>query len=251
MSIIHAFDPDSAPILTPAHIQPSVPGFPTRCVMMFNDKMLNIYRENYDCAPEKPIRAGIDLPILRVNYKGEDVAVFMSTIGAPSAVASMEELYSKGCRKFVVYGTCGTLDRSIPASHLIIPTEAYRDEGTSYHYAPGGADYIKCETADELTALFDELELPYVKGRAWTTDAIYRETRGNMQRRRADGCIAVDMECSALHAAGAFIGAKVYQFFHAADSLDAEEWDRGAMGTLPGTAMEQFARIAIEVAVRI
>jgi uridine phosphorylase len=55
-------------------------------------------------------------------------------MGAAGAVALMEETIAMGGRKFVVFGSCGTMDNSIEAGSFIVPTAAYRDEGTSYHY---------------------------------------------------------------------------------------------------------------------
>ena len=47
--------------------------------------------------------------------------------------------------------------------------------------------------------------LPYILGKVWTTDGFYRETRNNMEKRRAEGCIAVDMECASVMAAAQLI----------------------------------------------
>lgn len=52
----------------------------------------------------------------------------------------------------------------------MVPTEAYRDEGTSYHYAPA-SDYIKIQNADVVAKFMETVGLPYVKGKTWTTDA--------------------------------------------------------------------------------
>ena len=77
----------------------------------------------------------------------------------------------------------------------MVPTAAYRDEGTSYHYAPA-ADWIAVKNAGTVAAFMEEVGLPYVLGKTWTTDAFYRETRGNFERRKADGCVSVEMECA-------------------------------------------------------
>ena len=58
----------------------------------------------------------------------------------------------------------------------------------SYHYAPP-ADYIKIRNADSLARLFSDKGHPYVEGRVWTTDAIYRETRGQVEQRKQEGCL--------------------------------------------------------------
>ena len=39
---------------------------------------------------------------------------------------------------------------------------------------------------------------PYVKGKTWTSDAIYRETIPAIQERRREGCLAAEMECASM-----------------------------------------------------
>ena len=69
-----------------------------------------------------------------------------------------------------MFGSAGSLNKEKTQGRFIIPTEAYRDEGISYHYAPPN-DYIKIKNHEKLSAVFDELRVPYVKGKVWTTDA--------------------------------------------------------------------------------
>jgi uridine phosphorylase len=159
-------------------------------------------------------------------------------------------MISKGCRKFVFFGSCGVLNNGIAAKSLIVPTAAYRDEGTSYHYA-APSEYIEVNTASRLVEILTALELPHVCGKTWTTDAIYRETRLNMEKRKADGCLTVEMECASIMAVAQFRGVEVFQFLYAADSLDEVEWDARTLGSLPQSQREQYLRIALEVAVRV
>ena len=131
----------------------------------------------------------------------------------------------------------------------MIPTAAYRDEGTSYHYvAP--ADYIKIKNADIVKQFMEENELPYVLGKTWTTDAFYRETKNNFEKHRADGCISVEMECSAVQAVCDFRGLEFYTFFTSGDLLDAPKWDkRHKEGELQGTQHDcEHFEIALELA---
>jgi uridine phosphorylase len=92
---------------------------------------------------------------------------------------------------------CGSLSNELTSGKFIVPTESYRDEGFSYHYQKP-SDYIKITNSEEVSRQFDVLSIPYVNGRTWTTDAIYRETEGNVARRKSDGCISVEMESAGL-----------------------------------------------------
>ena len=46
----------------------------------------------------------------------------------------------------------------------MVPTEAYRDEGTSYHYAPA-SDYITVKNSEKVAEFMELAGLPYVKGK--------------------------------------------------------------------------------------
>ncbi|MDR2531045.1 MAG: nucleoside phosphorylase [Oscillospiraceae bacterium] len=194
--------------------------------------------------------ACVDIPVYKINYEGTDIAVYCTTVGGPAAGGLLEEMIAKGCRKFVFFGSCGVLNRDIAAKSLIVPTAAYRDEGMSYHYAPP-SEYIDVPTAPRFAKILAELELPHVCGKTWTTDAIYRETRANMEKRKADGCLTVEMECASIMAVAQFRGVEAYQFLYAADSLDEVEWDARTLGSLPQSQREQYLRIALEIAVSV
>jgi nucleoside phosphorylase len=66
---------------------------------------------------------------------------------------------------------------------------------------------------------------PYLFGKTWTTDAIFRETRSKIQARRAEGAIVVEMETAALFAVGAFRNVLVAQLLYAGDNVGGDSWD--------------------------
>lgn len=164
-------------------------------------------------------------PLYIIKHGGKRFAFFMTYIGAPAAVATIEDTLAEvETDKYIVFGGCGCLDREIARGKVIVPSEAYRDEGTSYHYAPA-ADYIRLKNSETVAAFMKESKLPFVVGKTWTTDSFYRETEGNIQKRKADGCIAVEMECAAIEAMCRFRGLNLYMFLTSGDLLDAPEWD--------------------------
>ena len=103
--------------------------------------------------------------------------------------------------------------------------------------------------ADYVAARFDEWGVPYVRGGTWTTDGLYRETRANMEKRRAEGCLAVEMEVSAIQAVCDYHGMELYNFLLCGDLLDAPEWDERILNQ-PGEADVQWQSllIALELA---
>ena len=191
--------------------------------------------------------AAYENPVYRV--KNSNVGVVLSGIGAPSAAAIMEELFTLfKCRNYIVFGSCGALV-DIPKSKIIVPTEAYRDEGVSYHYA-GAADYITVKNATKLAGILDELGVDHLEGKTWTTDAFYRETTGNRDKRVREGCICVEMECSGLQAVCDFRGLQLYQFVYAADSLN-DSWSRRILGKMEMDSRLKYFYLALEIARRI
>ena len=168
------------------------------------------------------------LPWYIYEESGVRVGVMLASIGASMIVGNLEELKAKGFQNFIVFGTCGVLDRSIAVDKIILPSSALRDEGTSYHYAPA-SDEISYHSELLLTMeeALDQAGIEHVRTKTWTTDAFYRETEAKVKRRLAAGAMVVDMEASAIMAWANFRQAKVYQFFYTADYVDhhKNEWD--------------------------
>ena len=80
-------------------------------------------------------------------------------------------------------------------------------------------------------AILRETGVDFTEGKVWTTDAFYRETRAKVALRKAQGCVCVDMECSALMALAQFRGIDVFEFFYAGDNLDREQWNPRSLST--------------------
>ncbi|HFI0271908.1 TPA: nucleoside phosphorylase [Streptococcus suis] len=168
------------------------------------------------------------LPWYIYEESGVRVGVMLAPIGASMIVGNLEELRAKGFQNFIVFGTCGVLDRSIAVDKIILPSSALRDEGTSYHYAPA-SDEISYHSELLLTMeeALDQAGIEHVRTKTWTTDAFYRETAAKVKRRLTAGAMVVDMEASAIMAWSQFRQANVYQFFYTADYVDHHnnEWD--------------------------
>ncbi len=237
-------------LLKPSHLAQPVEGFPKTVLVTFQQKVAEALLQRFPAETVSTVSACVKIPVYRFSCQGHTLGLYLSTLGGPAAVGILEEIWVKGAEKVLFFGSCGGLDPDLPAGHLIVPTAAYRDEGTSFHYLPA-SDYVEIPTADRLAAIFDELALPYVKTKTWTTDAIYRETPGKVAERRAEGCGAVEMECASVMAAGQFRGKEVYQFLYTADSLAGSQWERGLLGQTPASEYERYLSVALETAIRL
>ena len=162
--------------------------------------------------------------IYTFEYEGKTFGFYKTLIGSAASVGMMEDVATMfDCKKFLVFGSAGTLDKECYGK-VMVPTHAYRDEGTSYHYVEPG-DYIEVKNCKIVSNFMKNHNISYKIGKTWTTDAFYRETKANLEKRQADGCISVDMECSALQALCDFRKLDLYYFFLSGDLLDAPEWD--------------------------
>ena len=225
MTILNAFDDTSEEIIRVSQVVRPIDDFPETVIVTYSRVKFDYLLQHYPCDHLATVNtACAPIPIYRVNVDGESYAAYLSLIGGPAAVGIMEEVIGFGGRRFLFFGSCGVMDSDILSGHIAVPTAAYRDEGTSYHYLRPSA-YVDIPTAERLAAILQDLGVPYHLTRTWTTDAFYRETRGNMAKRRAEGCRVVDMECASTAALALFRGVEFYQYLYGADSLDGDAWD--------------------------
>jgi uridine phosphorylase len=223
------FDPDRKTIVNPGDVvRGKVPS--QYCVMTFFGGVLRkLIGEGKLIKTEE-----IEIPspsiyhndIFKLDFHGKTVMVVHPGIGAALAAASFEELISLRCGKFVACGSCGALKTGLHRGTIVIPASAVRDEGASYHYYPPSREIgMKPDIVRKLGKVLQKNGVNYEVGKTWTTDGFYRETKGKIARRKAEGCIVVDMECSALLAVAHYRNVPFGQFLMAADDASGEEWD--------------------------
>ena len=196
------------------------------CILTFSHEILQYVLEQFDCTKIGDLYSSNGAnPVYGFTDGNREFAVYMSYVGAPGCVADLEDTLSLiAADKYIVFGGSGCLNKEIARGRVMVPTAAYRDEGTSYHYAPA-SDYITVRNSGAVAAFMEQAGLPYIQGKTWTTDAVHRETRGNFEKRKSEGCISVEMECAAVQAMCDFRGLDVYFFFTCGDLLDAPKWD--------------------------
>ena len=71
-----------------------------------------------------------------VEHLGKRIAVFNPGVGAPAAAGSLEDIIGLGASKIIGCGGAGIVKNGFDVGHIIVPTGAVRDEGTSHHYQP-------------------------------------------------------------------------------------------------------------------
>ena len=252
--LLQEFDPNPVAVINPSDTHGTLWNCPKVAVSCFERSTFDRMLERLGGVEiTRMKKANWDAPVYRTEYKDLEIALFEAYVGAAGCVGDLEELFAAGAEKLVLFGTCGVLDRSVRDCGVIIPTAALRDEGTSFHYAPPSDEIeVNPKYREEFIEILNRHNCTYALGKTWTTDAFYRETAEKTARRRAAGCICVDMECSAVAALAQFRGKEVFHFFHAADNLDGESWDRRSLsGDANITGKDKAALLALELAARI
>ncbi|MBF0408509.1 MAG: nucleoside phosphorylase [Candidatus Riflebacteria bacterium] len=205
---------------------------PEHCVICFFNEVVeriarekqakNFFNRNWESGKHK---------FYEIEHLGKRLAFFQPGVGAPMAAGLLEEAIAFGMRKFIACGGAGVLQSDIKLGKLVVVTSAVRDEGTSYHYQRPSREIDAQEgTVKVIEQTLLKNSIPYIKGKTWTTDAAYRETREKIQLRRTEGCITVDMEASAFIAVANFRKVKFGQILYSGDDLSGEEWDERNWG---------------------
>lgn len=220
------FDPDNSALIEPHELLKPI-DVARRCVLCFFQDVL---QDLLDAGQLKVIyKLGSEIgrnPVYEMNLNGERITVMHPGVGAPLAAAFLEELIALGCRDFIACGGCGVLDGAIGLGQVVVPATAVRDEGTSYHYLPPGREAAAAPTAVQaIEQALQKHHVPYIVGKTWTTDGIYRETPTRIARRRAEGCHVVEMESAAFFAVAQFRGVRFGQLLYGGDDLTGDSWD--------------------------
>ena len=246
---LHEFDPATDAVINPSVHRPRL-GFPQRAVMCWFGDVVRQRTAGIEPMHNVPFEHG-DHPICVIDHQGEQVALVSPGVGAPAAVTSLEVVIALGATQIIGCGGAGIVRPGFDVGHVIVPTGAIRDEGTSYHYAPADAEVTPHPRA--LAAIDDVLSeagVPHDRGLTWTTDAFFRETVGKVARRRDQGCITVEMEASAMFAAAAFRGVVYGQLLYAGDDVSAADWDHRHWDRQSG-ARDRLLDLALDAVIRL
>jgi len=219
---------DEPGVIQPPRPRPGGPRVPERVVLCFFKDVV-----------DERVRAGSLAPLLRLPGEGDPVQVFRQVggaepevavafpgIGAPFAAATLEELIGLGGRRFVACGGAGALAPELALGQVVVVTAALRGEGTSYHYLRAGRFALPdAQVTADIEAACQAAAAPFVRGATWTTDAVFRETRAAVRRRRAEGCVVVEMEAAAFFAVAQYRQVAFGQLLYAGDDVSGEQWD--------------------------
>ncbi len=157
--ITEAFDNLSPAIINPQVNEnaPVVDG----CIVTFSHEIERFVVEHYNCEQiGKFYFATGETPVYRLTYRGKTFTFYKTYVGAPACVGTVEDTLALiKTKNYIVFGGAGCLSKEIARGKVMVPTAAYRDEGTSYHYAPA-SDYITVKNAPIVEQFMQKAAFP-------------------------------------------------------------------------------------------
>ncbi len=206
--------------------------FPERAVFAFLADEVDKYATLHGCEEIAEFPSITKTYVVyKTVHKGHEIALCQAPVGAAPAAQLLDFLIGYGARSIISGGCCGALT-ALDENVFLIPTEALRCEGTSYHYLPPSRTVsLNTDAIAAIQRALDKNSMAYSMCKTWSTDGFYRETPDMVEYRRSEGYNVVDMECSALAAVAQFRGATFGQMLFTADTLhNVEAYDERGWG---------------------
>jgi len=129
-------------------------------------------------------------------YKGRKVTVGNGGFYAPDSAFVTEFLCVGGINTLIRLGSAGALREDINVGDYILATDIIRGDGATKYYVD--ENYVS-KVDNELTSKIEEVFKTagtLHRGGVWTTDALFKETKGIVNPYIQKGAIAVDMVTS-------------------------------------------------------
>jgi len=220
------FDPAPEAIIEPSRLIQPIDA-PEHCVICFFQEVIARVRDERNAKVIASHRwEDAAHPIYEIEMDGKRLAFVHPGVGGPMAAGILEETVALGFRKFIACGGAGVLNKEIAVGHIVVPSVAVRDEGTSYHYLPPGREVSASpQGVAAIEQVLKQHGVPYLVGKTWTTDAAYRETQGKVQLRKSEGCLTVEMEAASFFAVAQFRRVTFAQMLYGGDDVSGGEWD--------------------------
>lgn len=227
---------------------------PKVAVGVFSRQLYNDIIQKFNCEEVGYISmANMERNVYILNYKGTKLTFFMAGVGGPWISGDLENLSVNGVEKFIIFGNCGVLDSKIEDCSIIIPTKAFREEGTSQHYVEDSETIeLNPKYQNEFIEILNKYNFDYTKGYTWTTDAFFRETKDKIEYFKKNGAVCVEMEGATIAAVAQRKKLDYFTFYYAGDNLDSTEWDeRSLSGEVNIDKKKEVMLLALELALKI
>lgn len=216
------FDDCAQAMIEPAALA-AVPFDTGKLVITFFPEVLERLKAEGRILPEREISG--ENPFTVYRFAGTDVLIIHGQLGCPACGGNLDLLHGMGVTKVMFCGGGGVLDPQIGVGQILVVDGAIRDEGFSYHYiAPSRCVYTDPAVTGRITAHLQARGVPHLQGLVWTTDALFRETRDRIARRKAEGAKIVEMEQAGCIAVARCRGFDYGALIYGGDDVSQSEW---------------------------
>lgn len=165
---------------------------PDGVVFAFDHRVRQQLEERSD-AEEAPELAPGNARVFRVGR----VIVSCLSPGGGAMATQMENLLYLGARRFLIVGTCGSINPDVRPGETIVADSALRDDGISQHYLPPGR---RVSGSTAITNSLHDLLPAAKRGTTWTMPIPYRITKRELETYAAENVLTVEMEVAVLFA---------------------------------------------------
>ena len=88
--VLEEFDECTESTFDPNEVENVIPNFPKIGITCFSYKLMNRYVETFKGEQIAELHNGNGrIPVYKINYKGTDIALFMSRVGAPPCMTTV------------------------------------------------------------------------------------------------------------------------------------------------------------------
>lgn len=152
---------------------------------------------------------------------GKKILVCSTGMGGPSVGIGLEEMARIGLKRFIRFGTTGTIQEEVNMGDIIINNASVRIEGTSHHYAPASYPAVASfKIVNALVAAAEEAKAPYHVGIGVSSDTFWpgqerydsftgyvrKDLKGCLKEWQALGCLNYEMETAAVFTIASVFG---------------------------------------------
>ena len=217
---------------------------PKQCILGFIPHIYTLLKQKYNAKQIDYLHARNPLSLF--NHNNVPCLFVYPGTGAPMATIIMDELIHLGVETFLFLGPAGVITNEV-IHPLMVVQSALIDEGTSRHYHVE-SDLVHCDTelTDKLSSFLNNHNIDFNTGAVWTTDAPYREVPTKLTAALDKGCLAVDMEASALIAVSQFYKKTIAGFLLPQDKIDKNGWSHANLNHNSSFKLTKILKLAAD-----
>jgi uridine phosphorylase len=140
-----------------------------------------------------------------IGLRGDTCVAYASVYGAPMASEIVHLCGVLGTRLVIQIGTCGGFGEGLSAGDLFVVEEAYCGEGASQYYKTNSQTIAATVTFSDAPENVCH-DVRVMRGRIYTTSALFAEGREDIENWARQGFSAVDMETATSFAVAEHFG---------------------------------------------